>query len=84
MVTLRWWQKVILWLALLFAGRGMNLWQIARYGFMPLACPWGDWIPIAGRWLFSIGDILQVMAFIEILELLVTREMDKRYMRRST
>jgi len=80
---MKWWQKVICWLALLFVGRGMNLWQIQVYGFMPLAFPWGDWIPVAGRWLFSIGDILQVMAFIEIFELLVIRELDKRYMRRS-
>ena len=77
------WRRVLFWLVPLFVGRCLNLWQIQVYGFMPLAFPWGDWIPVAGRWLFSIGDVLQVMAFIEIFELLVTRELDKRYMRRS-
>lgn len=82
-MTLLWWQKVICWLAVLFVGRGLNLWQIAVHGFLPIYTFWGDWIPIAGRWLFSIGDILQVVAFIEIAEVLVTRELDKRYMKRA-
>ena len=80
---MKWWQKVICWLALLFVGRAMNLWQIQVYGFMPIYTFWGDWIPVAGRWLFSIGDMLQIMAFIEIFELLVMRELDARYVKRT-
>lgn len=38
---------------------------------------------VAGRWLFSIGDVLQVMAFLEIGGLLVKRELDARYVRRT-
>lgn len=76
------WRRVLFWLVPLFVGRAMNLWQIQVHGFMPIYTFWGDWIPVAGRWLFSIGDVLQIMAFIEILELLVIRELDKRYMRR--
>lgn len=75
------WRKVLCWLVPLFVGRGLNVWQINTYGFMPIYTIWGDWIPIAGRWLFSIGDILQVMAFIELFELVVTRELDHRYVR---
>jgi len=75
------WFKVLLWFLVWLTGQSMNVWQVTKYGFMPLTFPFGDWIPIAGRWLFSIGDILQVMAFIELFELVVTRELDHRYVR---
>jgi len=76
-----WWQKVICWLAVLFVGRAMNLWQIVKYGFLPLSAPWGDWIPIAQRWLFSIGDVLQLTGIVAIILATLIRFADERYVR---
>lgn len=77
------WRKVLFWLTPFFIGRGMNLWQVQKYGFMPLTFPFGDWIPIASRWLFSIGDVLQLIGFVAIVLTVLTRACDERYVRRT-
>ena len=75
------WRKVLLWLVVLFVGRGLNLWQIHAYGFMPIYAFWGDWIPIANTWLFSIGDVLQLTGVAAIVLTTLIRFADERYVR---
>lgn len=76
------WRRVFFWCFLFLLGRQMNVWQITTYGFMPLSFPWGGWIPIAGRWLASIGDVLQVIGFLMVILLTWVRFLDERYARR--
>jgi hypothetical protein len=77
------WRKLLFWLAPFFVGRCLNLWQVGKYGCMPLTYPWGDWIPVAGRWLFSIGDVLQLIGFVAVILVSLTRACDERYVRRT-
>lgn len=81
-MTLLWWQKIICWLTVFFIGRTLNVWQTTTHGgVMPFAFPFGDWIPVAQRWLVSIGDILQLFGIVAIVLATLLRYMDERYVR---
>jgi hypothetical protein len=77
------WFKVCCWVCAFLLGRGLNVWQVTKYGFMPLTFPFGDWIPVAQRWLVSIGDILQLLGVVAILLATLMRYCDERYVRRG-
>jgi len=70
---------VLVWLC----GQSLNVWQVEKYGFMLFAFPFGDWIPIASRWLVSIGDILQLFGIVAIILATLMRFFDERYVRRG-
>jgi len=76
------WRKVLFWLVPLFVGRALNVWQINTYGFMPIYT-FGDWIPIAQRWLASIGDVLQLLGLVAIILATLIEWSDGRYVRRG-
>jgi hypothetical protein len=75
------WFKVLCWVLVWLTGQSLNTWQVTKYGYMPLTFPLGDWIPIAQRWLFSIGDVLQLMGIVAIILVTLMRFMDERYAR---
>ena len=54
-------------------GAALNGWQVWRYGVMPTSGVFGDVIPI-GAWLWSIGDLLQLLALL-VLCVLVVRDL---------
>lgn len=75
------WLRILAYVITFLAGRSLNVWQVSKYGFMPLTFPFGDWIPIAQRWLVSIGDILQLIGIVAIILATLLRYMDERYVR---
>ena len=77
------WLRILAYVVTFLLGRGMNVWQVTKYGFMPLTFPFGDWIPIASRWLVSIGDILQLFGIVAIILATLMRFFDERYVRRG-
>jgi len=81
-MTFLWWQKVICWLAVFFTGRSLNVWQVSTHGgVMPFSFPFGDWIPVANRWLASIGDVMQLCGIVAIILATLIRGGDERYAR---
>lgn len=77
------WFRILSYVILWAMGQSLNVWQVTKYGFMPLTFPWGDWIPIAQRWLFSIGDVLQLMGIVAIILATLLRFGDARYDQRQ-
>jgi hypothetical protein len=80
-VKIPWWLRILCWLAVFFTGRSLNVWQVTKYGFMPLTFPFGDWIPVANRWLASIGDVMQLFGIVAIVLATLIRFGDERYAR---
>jgi hypothetical protein len=75
------WPRLLAYVLVWLCGQSLNTWQVTKYGFMPLTFPFGDWIPIAQRWLVSIGDILQLFGIVAIILATLIRFGDERYMR---
>ncbi len=75
------WLRILSYVLVWLCGQSLNTWQVSKYGFMPLTFPWGDWIPIAQRWLVSIGDVLQLVGIVAIILDTLLRYMDERYVR---
>lgn len=81
---MRYWLRVLAYVLIWFIGRSLNIWQVSTHGgLMPLTFPWGDWIPIANRWLCSIGDVMQLFGIVAIILATLIRFGDERYARRS-
>lgn len=76
------WPRILCYVLVWLVGQSLNVWQVTKYGFMPLTFPWGDWIPIASRWSASIGDVLQLFGIVAIILVTLLRVGDERYMRR--
>ena len=76
------WLRVLCYVLTWFIGQSLNTWQVTKYGFMPLTFPFGDWIPIAQRWLVSVGDVMQLVGIVAIILATLLRVCDERYMRR--
>lgn len=77
------WLRILAYVFVWLCGQSLNTWQVSKHGFMPLTFPWGDWIPIANRWLVSIGDVMQLVGIVAIILATLLRVCDERYMRRS-
>ena len=77
------WLRILAYVLVWLAGQSLNTWQVTKYGFMPLTFPFGDWIPVAQRWLVSIGDVLQLVGIVAIILATLIRFADERYMRRG-
>jgi len=76
------WLRILAYVLAFLAGRSLNVWQVSTHGgVMPFSFPFGDWIPIAQRWLFSIGDVLQFTGIAAIILVTLMRLMDERYVR---
>ena len=76
------WLRILSFVLTFLLGRGLNVWQTTAHGgAMPLSFPFGDWIPIANRWLFSIGDVLQLLGLVAIILATLIRFADGRYMK---
>ena len=75
------WLRILSYVLVWLCGQSLNTWQVTKYGAMPLTFPWGDWIPIANRWLISIGDALQLIGIVAIVLITLIRVMDERYVR---
>lgn len=75
------WLRVLAYVLVWLCGQSLNTWQVTKYGFMPLTFPFGDWIPIAQRWLVSIGDVMQLFGIVAIVLATLLRYMDERYVR---
>lgn len=75
------WFRISAYALVWLCGRQMNVWQVTKYGAMPATFPFGDWIPIANRWLFSIGDVLQLLGLVAIILATLIRFADGRYMK---
>ena len=77
------WLRILAYVLVWLAGRSLNVWQVATHGgVMPFSFPFGDWIPVAGRWLVSIGDVMQLVGIVAIILATLLRVCDERYMRR--
>ena len=77
------WLRILAYVLVWLCGQSLNVWQVEKYGFMPFAFPFGDWIPIANRWLFSIGDVMQLAGIVAIILATLMRCADERYVRRA-
>jgi hypothetical protein len=75
------WPRILAYVLVWLTGQSLNTWQVTKYGYMPLTFPWGDWIPIAQRWVFSIGDVLQLIGVVAIILVTFVRFCDERYRR---
>ena len=76
------WLRILSYVLTFFVGRSLNVWQTTTHGgVMPLTFPFGDWIPVAQRWLFSIGDVMQLFGIVAIILATLIRFADERYMR---
>lgn len=76
------WLRILAYVLIWFTGRSLNIWQVSTHGgVMPLTFPFGDWIPVAQRWLVSIGDVMQLFGIVAIVLATLLRYMDERYVR---
>jgi hypothetical protein len=76
------WLRILAYVLTFFVGRSLNVWQVSTHGgVMPFTFPFGDWIPIANRWLASIGDVMQLFGIVAIVLATLLRYMDERYVR---
>jgi hypothetical protein len=75
------WLRILAYVCTWAVGQSLNVWQVTKYGVMPTTFPWGDWIPIAQRWLFSIGDVLQLIGIVAIILATFIRCADERYVK---
>ena len=76
------WLRILAYVLVWLCGQSLNVWQVTKYGFMPLTFPWGDWIPCLG-YLASIGDFLQLFGLVAIVLATLIRFGDERYMGRG-
>lgn len=78
------WFRICLCVIVFSLGRGMNIWTVRVHGgIMSSEFPLGDWIPIAQRWLVSVGDVLQLTGLVAIILATFIKFCDERYMRRG-
>jgi hypothetical protein len=78
------WLRILAYVLIFLAGRSLNVWQFSTHGgVMPFTFPFGDWIPVAQRWLVSIGDVMQLCGIVAIILATLIRFADERYMRRG-
>ena len=76
------WLRILAYALIWFAGRSLNIWQVSTHGgVMPFTFPFGDWIPVANRWLASIGDVMQLFGIVAIVLATLLRFADERYVR---
>ena len=76
------WLRILAYVLIFLAGRSLNVWQVSTHGgVMPFSFPFGDWIPVAGKWLASIGDVMQLCGIVAIILATLIRFADERYMR---
>jgi hypothetical protein len=76
------WLRILAYVLVWFAGRSLNVWQVSTHGgVMPFSFPFGDWIPVAQRWLVSIGDVMQLVGIVAIVLATLIRFGDERYAR---
>jgi hypothetical protein len=80
-IGMTFWLHILAYVLVWLTGQSLNTWQVGKYGFMPMTFPWSDWIPIAQRWVFSIGDVLQLIGVVAIILATFVRFCDERYKR---